>query len=347
MRPTIAIPRNQVLALDGQFGLHPAMASFKPLWDQKQLAIVHAVGSPDSTRSHFDAQDYMESGTPGVKSTQDGWLNRALQSEDEARRHSSSPLRAIAFTPQMPRSLEGVVPAMAMTDLAQFSVGGRDPRSASVSDVFRTMYDQSSDTVLHGDGRETFEALKLMKSLDPGKYKVTPGADYPQGRFGDGLKQLAQLMKADCGVEAAFCDIGGWDTHQNQGAVDGQLAGRLKELSNGIAAFWTDMGPASEDILLVTMSEFGRTARQNGTAGTDHGHGNVMFVLGGRVRGGHVYGNWPGLAPEQLNEGRDLRITTDFRRVLAEASYKQLGARDLNLTFPQSRIATGDFLNYI
>ncbi len=347
MRPTIAIPQKQVLTLDGRFGLHPAMASLKPLWDQKQLAIVHAVGSPDSTRSHFDAQDYMESGTPGVKSTQDGWLNRALQSEDEARRKGSSPFRAVALTAQMPRSLEGNVPAIAMTDLAQFSVGGRDPRAASVSDVFRTMYDQSSDTVLHGEGRETFEALKMMKSLDPAKYKASPRADYPQGKLGDGLKLLAQLMKADCGVEAAFCDIGGWDTHQNQGAVDGQLSERLKELSRGVSAFWTDMGMASEDILVVTMSEFGRTARQNGTAGTDHGHGNVMFLLGGEVKGGHVYGSWPGLAPEQLNEGRDLKITTDFRRVLAEASYKQLGAHDMAVTFPQSRLASSDFLNYL
>lgn len=347
MRPTIAIPEKEVLPLNGRFGLHPAMASLKALWDQKHLAIVHAVGSPDNTRSHFDAQDYMESGTPGVKSTQDGWLNRALQSEDEARRGSRSPLRAVAFTPQRPRSLEGVVPAVAMTDLAQFSVGGRDPKAASVSDVFQTMYDESSDAVLRGDGQETFEAVKMLKDLDPRKYTVSPGADYPKGRLGDGLKQLAQLMKADCGVEAAFCDIGGWDTHQNQGAVDGQLAERLKEFSRAISAFWTDMDTGSEDILMVTMSEFGRTARQNGTAGTDHGHGNVMFLLGGEVKGGEVYGTWPGVAPEQLNEGRDLRVTTDFRRVLAEASYKQLGAHDLNLTFPESGLAPGDFLNYL
>ncbi len=347
MRPTIAIPQNAVLDLDGRFGLHPAMASLKPLWDQKQLAIVHAVGSPDMTRSHFDAQDYMESGTPGVKATEDGWMNRALQSEGELRKGNTSPFRAVALAAQMPRSLEGKVPAVAINNLSDFAIRGRDRSASTMSAAFETMYDQSADAVLRGTGKETFEAVKMLKATEPGKYKPAPGADYPRGGLGDALKQLAQLMKANLGVEAAFCDIGGWDTHQNQGAVDGQLAGRLREFSQSVAAFWTDMGAEAENIVLVTMSEFGRTARQNGTSGTDHGHGNVMFVLGGRVKGGLVYGRWPGLAAEQLNEGRDLQVTTDFRQVLAEAAYKQIGARDLNLTFPGSGLTPGSFLNYL
>lgn len=353
MRPSIAIPQRQLLDLDGRFGLHPAMASLKPLWDQRHLAIVHAVGSPDMSRSHFDAQDYMESGTPGLKSTTDGWLNRALQAEDQAHPARSStfsaeaPFRAVALTARTPRSLEGRVPTVAMDNLSTFSIGGRNGAPSPLGDTFQQLYDQSTDAVLRGHGMDTFEAVKMLKAANPAQYQPALGANYPKGGLGDSLRQVAQLLKANLGVEAAFCDIGGWDTHQNQGAAEGQLAGRLREFSSALAAFWTDMGPAAEDILLVTMSEFGRTARQNGTGGTDHGHGNVMFVLGGQVKGGHVYGEWPGLAPEQLNEGRDLRVTTDYRQVLAEASYRQLGARNLDLTFPGAQLAPGRFLRYL
>jgi uncharacterized protein (DUF1501 family) len=351
MRPTIAVPRNQIVDLDGFFGLHPAMAGLKPLWDQRHLAIVQAAGSPDTTRSHFDAQDYMESGTPGVKATPDGWLNRALQAEDLSRHAQHSPFRAVAMGTTMPRTLQGKLEAVALSNLQDFSVGGRNMIgqnvAAPVSATFEAMYDQSVDAVLHGTGQETFEAVKMLKSADPSKYQPAAGVNYPRGQFGDSMKQLAQLMKADLGVEAAFCDIGGWDTHQNQGGVEGQLAGRLREFSQSIAAFWTDMGDSADDIVLVTMSEFGRTAHQNGTGGTDHGHANVMFVLGGGVRGGHVYGRWPGLAPEQLNEGRDLKVTTDFRQVLAEATYRQLGARNLALTFPGTELAPNRFLNLL
>jgi uncharacterized protein (DUF1501 family) len=216
-----------------------------------------------------------------------------------------------------------------------------------VSATFEAMYDESADAVLHGTGQQTFEAVKMLQAADPAKYQPATGANYPKGQFGDSMKQLAQLMKADLGVEAAFCDIGGWDTHQNQGAADGQLAGRLREFSQSISAFWTDMGTQAEDLVVVTMSEFGRTAHQNGTGGTDHGHANVMFVLGGGVRGGRMYGKWPGIQPEQLNEGRDLRVTTDFRQVLAEATYKQLGARDTELTFPGAELASNHFLGLL
>ncbi len=345
MRPSIAIKQEQVLDLDGFFGLHPAMAPFKPLYDQGHLAIIHAAGSPDTTRSHFDAQDYMESGTPGVKVTQDGWLNRALQAE--AFRGKPSTFRAVALGTQVPRTLQGSLPAIAVNNLADFSVGGKGPTTSPMSNAFQAMYDESSDAVLHGTGQETFEAVRMLKAADPAHYQPAPGVVYPNAPFGNSLKQIAQLMKADLGVEAAFSDIGGWDTHQNQGNVNGQLANRLREFSEAIAAFWKDMGADAEDITLVTMSEFGRTARQNGTGGTDHGHANVMFVLGGEVKGGKVYGKWPGLAQEQLNEGRDLAVTTDFRRVLGEAASKTLGVRDLHSVFPASEIRPDQFLNFI
>jgi uncharacterized protein (DUF1501 family) len=344
MRPSIAIQEKDVLDLNGYFGLHPAMAAFKPLYDQGHLAIVHATGSPDTTRSHFDAQDYMESGTPGVKATTDGWLNRALQAEAVAGKPSA--FRAVALGTQVPRTLRGRIPAIAVNNLADFSVGGRGPQTSPVSNAFQAMYDESTDAVLHGTGQETFEAVKMLKAADPAHYQPAAGVVYPNTPFGNSLKQVAQLLKANLGVEAAFSDIGGWDTHQNQGGVNGQLANRLKEFSDTIAAFWTDMGEDAENVTLVTMSEFGRTARQNGTGGTDHGHANVMFVLGGQVKGGRVYGRWPGLEDAQLNEGRDLTVTTDFRRVLGEAAYKTLGARNLELIFPQAEVHPSDFLNF-
>jgi len=344
MRPSIAIQENEVLDLDGFFGLHPAMTAFKPLYDQGHLAIIHATGSPDMTRSHFDAQDYMESGTPGVKTTQDGWLNRALQAETAVGKQSA--FRAVALGTEVPRTLQGKLPAIAVNNLADFSVAGRGPQTSSISNAFQAMYDESSDAVLHGTGQETFEAVKMLKAADPSKYQPAAGVEYPKTQFGNSLKQVAQLLKANLGVEAAFSDIGGWDTHQNQGNSNGQLANRLKEFSETISAFWRDMGQDAENITVVTMSEFGRTARQNGTGGTDHGHANVMFVLGGQIKGGKVYGRWPGLSNEQLNEGRDLAVTTDFRNVLGEAASKVLGARNLDIVFPGGRVGANQFLNF-
>ncbi len=347
MRPTIAIQPNQVIDLDGFFGLHPAMQPLKPLWDQHHLAIVHACGSPDPTRSHFDAQDYMESGTPGVKATNDGWLNRALQAEDACCAPKHSAFRAVALGTQVPRTLEGRIPAVAVNNVRDFSVGGQNPAVAPMAASFETMYADSVNAVLHGTGSETFEAVKMLQAADPAKYTPAPGANYPNGPFGNSLRQVAQLLKANLGVEAAFTDIGGWDTHQNQGNVNGQLANRLKDFSEGIAAFWIDMGEQSENIVLVTMSEFGRTVHQNGTGGTDHGHANVMFVMGGGVQGGKVYGKWPGMRQDQLYEGRDLAITTDFRQVLGEAAYKTVGARNLDLVFPGAHLQSGHFLNIL
>jgi uncharacterized protein (DUF1501 family) len=343
MRPSINIPRQQVIDLNGFFGLHPSLAPFKPLWDQKHLAIVHAAGSPDTTRSHFDAQDYMESGTPGVKNTSDGWLNRTLQSEPAA----DSPFRAVALGTSLPRILAGKASAVAVSNVNGFGIANGNPAAAPLGNTFEAMYAQSVDSVLHGTGEETFEAVKMLKSADPQRYTPAAGANYPRGRFGDALRQTAQLIKANLGVQIAFTDIGGWDHHVNEGATEGQLANVLRDFSQSIAAFWTDLGPLAEETVVVTMSEFGRTVRENGNRGTDHGHANVMFVLGGPVRGGRVYGRWPGLDPSQLNEGRDLALTTDFRRVLGEAVARHLGNSNLNSVFPAFDNSQQAFLRYL
>jgi uncharacterized protein (DUF1501 family) len=347
MRPSIAVPQDKVIDLDGSFGLHPSMSAFKPLYDQGHLAIVHAVGSPDMSRSHFDAQDFMESGTPGVKNTDDGWLNRALQAEDLNRRCAGTcehtAFRALALSADVPRTLAGKVPAIALNNVNNFSVAGQKPSPAA--SAFEAMYGSSGDQILHATGEETFDAVKMLRATNPGSYK--PSADYPNTDFGNNMKQIAQLLKANLGVEAAFTDINGWDTHQNQGAVSGQLSDRLREFSNSIAAFWKDMGDQAENVTVVTMSEFGRTAKENGTGGTDHGHANVMFVLGADVKGGKVQGKWPGLEPEQLNEGRDLALTTDYRQVLSEVVTHTLSASNVDLVFPGARLQPNSFLKLV
>jgi uncharacterized protein (DUF1501 family) len=344
MRPSIAIPQDQVLDLDGFFGLHPSLTPFKPLYDTGHLAIVHAAGSPDISRSHFDAQDFMESGTPGVKSTQDGWLNRALQAEDFLHRRQQSAFRALALGAEVPRTLAGKTPTIALSNLNNFAVAGRGPSPSPAASAFEAMYGESGDHIFHVAGEETFEAVKMLRSANPSQYRPGPGVDYPESEFGNKMKQIAQLLKSNLGVEAAFTDVGGWDTHQNQGSIDGQLANRLRDFSASIAAFWRDLGDDAENVTLVTMSEFGRTARENGSGGTDHGHANAMFVLGGNVKGGKVYGRWPGINNDQLNEGRDLALTTDYRQVLGEVVNKTLGATNLDLVFPGARIAENNFL---
>jgi uncharacterized protein (DUF1501 family) len=344
MRPSINIPQKDVIDLDGFFGLHPSMSSFKPIWDQGHLAIVHAAGSPDITRSHFDAQDYMESGTPGIKATEDGWLNRSLHGlSTEA---DKAAFRAIAMGPSLPRILSGSEPAVAINNINDFGVGGRNPNSP-VANTFEAMYAGSVDSVLHGTGQETFEAVRMLKAADPAKYTPSPRANYPRGRFGDSLRQLAQLIKANLGVQVAFADIGGWDHHVNEGSSQGQLANVLGDFSQSLSAFWTDLGDLGEDTVVVTMSEFGRTARENGNRGTDHGHANVMFVMGGPVKGGKVYGRWPGMEQSQLYEGRDLAVTTDFRNVLSEGVYSHLGNEKLEGVFPGFDSAPGKFPHFL
>jgi uncharacterized protein (DUF1501 family) len=348
MRPSIAIPqpsRNAVggaIDLDGFFGLHPSLAPLKPLYDRGLLAPIHAVGSPSTTRSHFDAQDYMETGTPDVKGTSDGWLNRylAVKGTCDECNLAKTPFRAVSLTPQTPRILEGPSPTVAMNSLDEFSVRATGSSAERLEALYRT----GSADLVHGTGTEMFDAVKMLRSANPQKYLPQNGADYPRSQFGQRLLQIAQLIKSNVGLEIAFADVGGWDTHVNQGSSTGQLAQRLTDFSQSIAALVTDLGDRMDDVVIMTMSEFGRMARENGNRGTDHGHAGALFVIGGHVKGGKVHGKWPGLEPEQLYEGRDLALTTDFRSVFAEVVSHHLGARALDRVFPGFAASPRDFL---
>jgi uncharacterized protein (DUF1501 family) len=333
--PPAAGNAETTLDLDGFFGLHPALASLRPLWDARRLAVVHACGSPDTTRSHFDAQDYMESGTPGVKSTADGWLARGLQSTS---RPGASPFRAVAMGPRLPRVLRGEAGAVAMNSLADFDVKSDAapamPGAVNARRGFESMYEGGVRDLLHGTGRETFEAVKMLRSASPQGLAPAHGAQYPRGRFGESLRQIAQLVRADVGLEVAFADTGGWDTHAAQGTERGQLANRLTDFAQGLAALDRDLGDRMADVVVLTMSEFGRTVRENGNRGTDHGHATAMLVLGGPVRGGKVHGRWPGLHRDQLFEGRDLAVTTDFRDLFTEVAQRHLAIPAAAPLFP-------------
>jgi uncharacterized protein (DUF1501 family) len=343
LRPSIAIPRPGGLArtvsrdaaidLDGFFGFHPSLAPFKPLYDRGILAPIHAVGSPSTTRSHFDAQDYMETGTPDVKGTQDGWLNRYLAVQGTCDECKASPFRAVSLTQQTPRIMEGASEVVAMNSLNEFTVRASGTQAERLEALYRT----GSADLVHGTGTEMFEAVKMLKAANPQKYAPRNGAEYPRSQFGQRLLQIAQLVKADVGLEIAFADVGGWDTHVNQGAATGQLAQRLDDFAKSIAALVTDLGDRMDDVLILTMSEFGRMARENGNRGTDHGHAGALFVIGGDVKGGKVHGKWPGLANEQLYEGRDLALTTDFRSVFSEVTARHLGATKVEKIFPRLR----------
>ena len=338
-RSSLAIPRpgagdSAAIDLDGFFGLNPRLQPLKKLWDAHALAIVDACGSPDNTRSHFDAQDYMETATPGVKNTSDGWLNRYLQAR---RVEDATPFRAVSLSQQLPRMLQGTAPALAINQIGQFGVRG------GASDMFEAAYASAPDRALSGIGREAFEAMKMLRTADPSKYEPENGADYPRTPFGQALKQIAQLIKANIGLEIAFADVGGWDTHVNQGSAQGQLAGRLDDFARSIAALVIDLGDRMADTVVLTMSEFGRAINENGNRGTDHGHGNAMMVIGGNVRGGRVYGRWPGLAVEHRYEGRDLAVTTDFRDVFGEIVVRHLGLTDPRPIFPGYAIQPARF----
>jgi uncharacterized protein (DUF1501 family) len=322
LRPTIAIAKQEAKPLDGPFALHPSLKGLLPLWSNKSLAIVHAVGSPDETRSHFDAQDYLETGTPGEKAplpNGEGWLARAMNGKS-----GKSSLRAIAVSPTLPRILHGDPDALAFNGVEGFKVG------AKASGSFESMYAGALDEALRGAGTEAFNA---MHAIDDAKVSaITPanGAKYPQGAIGKRLKQIAQLIRADVGMEVAVTECGGWDTHVNQKP---QLEKRLEELGDALAAFATDLGDRMADVCLVTATEFGRTAKENGSAGTDHGHGSVMLVMGGAVKGKRVLGTWKGLG--ELHEGRDLPVTTDHRTVFAEILRSHLAVGDTSAIFPK------------
>jgi len=329
VRPQIAIPApsrggaESALDLDGFFGLHPSLGSLKPLYDAGHLAMVQAVGSPDNSRSHFDAQDYMESAAPGNKGVADGWLNRYMQTDPKPK--GTAPFRAIAMSTNMPRTLLGPAPALAMTRIQDFDVrgGGRQGGGGDVYSAFEALWHN-----------ETFDAVKMLKDANPTRFQPENGAMYPNQPFSQSLMQIAQIIKADVGLEVAFADLSGWDTHANQGAVAGQLSQRLREFGDGIAALYRDLGDRMRNIVVVTMTEFGRSIKQNGSGGTDHGHASALFIAGGPVKGGKVYGKWPGLAPDRLFEGRDLALTTDFRDVFAEILTKHMHAPDVARVFP-------------
>ena len=356
MRPTIAIPapsgRSEsgptAIDLDGFFGLHPSLSSLKPLFDDRQLAIIHAAGSPDSTRSHFDAQDYMESATPGVKATPDGWLNRFLQSAPHA---DATPFRAVAFSASTPRTMMGAAPCLCTQDLQAFHLAGNANHPTRgvqlVADAFEEMYASTSDPLLSSTAHETFEAISTLRRIQIGTYQPENGVEYPRGPLGRSLQQIAQLIKSDAGLEVAFAEVGGWDNHVNEGGVTGQLANRLKDFGDSLAAFHKDMGERMAEVTVLTMSEFGRTARENGNRGTDHGHANAMFAFGGSVKGGKVYGQWPGLSEHQLYEGRDLALTTDFRDVFAEVAVQHLGVTNPNRIFPGYAVSPEKFRGFL
>lgn len=329
LRSTIAVPRpgaeGGAVDLDGRFGLHPSAAPMKSLWTEGTLAVVEACGSPDPSRSHFSAMAYMESGTPG--SVSDGWINRYLQSLP-----GDGAFRATFLGGALPHSMLGTAPTLALSSLRSLQMG-KGERGALRFDAIAKMYEVREDEIGQA-GRESIEAIKAGKSLDPDRYVPANGAEYPGSSFGQNLKQIAQMIKADIGVEIAETDIEGWDTHANQGGSTGQMATLVSDFARALEAFATDLGDGLASIVLVTMSEFGRTAAQNGSGGTDHGHAGLMFILGGPVAGGQVFGKWPGLGGADLYDGRDLAVTTDFRMILSEVVDKHMGNTSTTRVFP-------------
>jgi len=354
-QPSQAAGANAALDLDGYFGLNPALAPLLPLYKQGHLAAIQACGSPNSSRSHFESQDLMESGVDEDRGVANGWLNRMLGCcpEDAAKKTA---FRAVSMTSTIPRTLQGDQDSLAIRDLDTFGLAGDTAvplaGPSGTASGFETMYGSAVDTVLHGTARESFDALDMLKQTRNGTYQPANGAVYPQqqGAFGRNLKQIAQLIKANLGVQVAFAEVDGWDTHANQGNATkgGQLATRLTGFAQALAAFHQDMGDRMADIVVVTMSEFGRAVHQNGNRGTDHGHGTCFFTMGGGIKGGKVYGNWPTLAPDKLFQNRDLAVTTDFRDVFAEISARHFNVpmSAMPQLFPQYAIAPNHFRNF-
>jgi uncharacterized protein (DUF1501 family) len=339
LRPTIGIAEpkpgdtNTAIDLDGYFALHPALAPLKSLYDSKALAVIHACGSPDPTHSHFDAMDYMERGTPGAKALTTGWLARHLASLNNG---NQSPLRAVGIGTMLQESLRGEVPAVALRSITDFHLRGRASEIATLQKTLATLYatPQPNAPYLQGVAQEIADIQQTLAKVNVLTYKPSQGVTYPPGDFGRGLMQVAQLIKADVGLEVACLDVGGWDTHSNEGSADGTLARLLTDLGSALAAFYTDLGEQAKRTSIVTMSEFGRRAAENGSGGTDHGHANAMFVMGGNVNGGKVYADWPTLAPDKLSAPGDLALTTDYRDILAEIISKRLGNHNLDQVFP-------------
>ena len=335
-RPTIALREPETgasLELDGRFSLHPAMTGLKELFDEKALAIIHATGSTDPSRSHFDAMQFMEYGTPGNKTTSSGWLGRHLETTAW---ENNSPFRAVGMGAIVAQSLRGAVPPLSLKSISDFHYKGKESEFARLQASLNSIYNsQQSADILDEQAKLVFETIDILGKLNQADYRTT--ADYPDTDYGRGLKQLAQLIKADLGLEVANIDLGGWDTHEQQGTVDGDFKILVEELSNGLHAFYSDMGDKMKNITIVVMSEFGRRVEENASQGTDHGHGNAMFVLGAGINGGKVYGDWPGLAKDSLDDG-DLAITTDYRDVLSEILSKRLLNSKIAKIFPDYEI---------
>ena len=321
-----------LIDLDGRFGLHPSMAAFENLFKEKRLAIVHGMGSPNNSRSHFDAQDYMESGTPFNKGTASGWLNRAAGLLG----HDATPFRAVSLTSSMPRSFYGDNETIAISNLKDFAIQlkGNSAGANFAAKSFEDLYDQTSSSLLNKTGKESFDAVKLLQKTDVKNYQPANGASYPNSPLGNSLKQIAQLIKMDVGMEVAFAESGGWDTHFNQGTENGVFARNVADLSNSIAAFWKDVETMQDDITVMTTTEFGRTVKQNGSSGTDHGRASCAFILGNDVNGGKVHGNVQPLSVENLADGRDLTVTTDFRSIFSEVADKHLLINNDTVLFP-------------
>ena len=335
-RPTLymspSTTQGKQFDLDGKFGLHPAFESLYPYFGEQRMAIVHGVGSPNTTRSHFDAQDYMESGTPFNKGTASGWLNRAVGLLG----HDATPFRAVSMTSAMPRSLYGDNEAVAINNLQDFAIQMKgNPMAANmVAGSFEELYDQTTNKLLNRAGKESFNAMKMLNVNNIKNYQPTAGVVYPASPLGNSLKQIAVLIKMNIGLEVAFAESGGWDTHFNQGAANGTFARNVKDFSDSIAAFWKDLAAYQEDVTVMTMTEFGRTAAQNGTGGTDHGRASCLFVLGNDVLGGKVYNNIKSLAKEDLEDGRDLPVSTDFRSVFSAVANNHLKINNNGILFP-------------
>lgn len=349
LRPTLGIPRpddssvvaaQRCLDLDGFFGLHPALAPLLNAWQDLDLAFIHACGAPDESRSHFKAMELMERGAEDETGPASGWIGRHLASYNTG---NASPLRAIGLGQMVPRSLYGSVPATALQSIIDFHLNG-DPRVASqMQQVLSNLYG-GSDTVAQV-GQETLKVLDTMQQLDPNTYLPHAEAVYPESEFGEGLRQIAMLIKADVGLEVATIDVGGWDTHFAQGSSIGLMAGLLGNLAGGLGAFHADMADHLDRMTLIVMTEFGRRAKENASLGTDHGHGGVMWLLGGNVKGRQVHGRWPGLAREQLFGPGDLAVTTDYRDILAEVITRRLNNPAIEQIFPDYITTSHGFLH--
>ena len=332
MRPTLALPppgqTDGVLALDTHFGLHPALAELLPCWNAGTLALVHGVGMPHGTRSHFDAQDFLETGTPGLKSTADGWLNRSLSALSGA---DTSAFAAVALQPTLPRSLVGAAPALSMGALRDFKLQARGTEGGR---SFTELYSGSVDSALQRTGSEALDALDMVASRKLANAPALHGASYGKDALAQRLQDIARLIRGDVGLRIAATEVGGWDTHVNQGGAAGQLANQLKKLGAALAAFERDLGAKMADVTVVAVTEFGRTVRENGNRGTDHGTGSLMLVLGGGVRGKRVLGGVPELREEALFEGRDVPMAVDFRQAFWEVARAQLGLASPAHIFP-------------